>query len=163
MSRQAANRGLNIEFSAALFFFFDNGLCKTVQQEFRISKKNEDLKYVYYMEDLKLKIQIKFSSTHYGHLSSQTKQTRSTEYGQYEIVGPMRPYRRHGAQRVEACTGWRRRAHVSADFRDGWASITTTTTSGGLDGTGAIPCAPLPAWKWVIVYLVTDRCRCSYQ
>lgn len=40
------------------------------------------------MEDLKIKIKIKFSSTHYGHLSSQTKQTRSTEYGQYEIVAP---------------------------------------------------------------------------
>lgn len=39
--------------------------------------------------------------------------------------------------------------HVSADFRDGWVSITTTTRpggagGGGLDSIGAIPRVPFP-------------------
>lgn len=61
---------------------------KLLNRNLGFQKKNEDLKNVYYIEDLKLKLKIKFSSTHYGHLSSQTKQTRSTENGQYEIVAP---------------------------------------------------------------------------
>lgn len=61
---------------------------KLFNRNLGFKKKDEDLKNVHYMEDLKLKIKITFSSTHYGHLSFQTKQTRSTEYGQYEIVAP---------------------------------------------------------------------------
>lgn len=77
---------------------------------------------------------------HYSLRGLEAKQGRSTESGQCGC-GPMRLYKLHGIQRVEACTGWRSRAHVSADI---W-------------GMGGFPSRPPPDLVVTVLGLTVQR------